>query len=73
MSNTGHDGWYNVGTIDPDGRLLTATYDPRQFSGAGVNYGVWDGSDWTVELAAPGRFDYAGGMALVRASDGTMR
>lgn len=72
MSNGGHDGWYNVGAIDPDGRLLTATYDPRQFSGAGVNYGVWDGSDWTIELAAAGRFDYAGGMALVRATDGTV-
>ena len=72
MSNSGHDGWYNTGTIDPDGRVLTATYDPAACSGVGVNYGVWDGSDWEVELAAPGRFDYAGEMALARANDGSV-
>ena len=72
MANTGHDGWYNSGTISPDGKLLTASYDPSGFDGVGVIYGVWDGSDWTIELAAGGRFDYAGGMALVRTGDGSV-
>lgn len=64
MSNSGHDGWYNVAAFDDTGRLHTATYDPRDFNGQGVNYGVWDGTGWSIELAAPGAFDYAGGLAL---------
>ena len=72
MANGGHDGWYNSGTIGPDGMLLTATYDPAGFSGVGVNYGVWNGSEWTIEVAAEGSFDYAGWMALVRTADGSV-
>ncbi len=70
MTNTGHDGWYNTGVISPDGTLHTATYDPRGFSGRGLNYGAWDGSNWRVELAAAGSFDYAGGTAIVYIPDG---
>ncbi len=70
MVNVGHDGWYNTGVFGPDNRLHTATYDPRGFAGRGLNYGVWDGASWSVELAAPGSFDYAGGTAIVNPSDG---
>ena len=70
MSNSGHDGWYNAGVLDAAGTLHTATYDPRGFAGRGVTYGVWDGSSWGIELAAPGSFDYAGGMAIAVTADG---
>lgn len=70
MENVGHDGWYNTGVIGPEGTLHTATYDPSGFSGRGLNYGGWDGSNWGTELAAPGSFDYAGGTAIVHTSDG---
>ena len=53
MENAGHDGWYNTGVVGPDGTLHTVTYDPRGFSGRGLNYGAWDGTRWRVELAAP--------------------
>ena len=69
MSNSGHDGWYNAGVLDAGGTLHTATYDPRGFAGRGVTYGVWDGSSWRIELAAPGSFDYAGGMSIVLTAD----
>ena len=70
MSNSGHDGWYNAGVLDAAGTLHTATYDPRGFAGRGVIYGAWDGSAWGIELAAPGSFDYAGGMAIALTADG---
>ena len=70
MVNVGHDGWYNTGVIGPDGTLHTATYDPSGFSGLGLMYGAWDGSEWYIELAAPGSFDYAGGTAIVYTPDG---
>lgn len=65
MVNTGHDGWYNSGIFDDGGTLHTATYDPSGFAGRGVIYGAWDGAAWTVEVAAPGSFDYAGGTGIV--------
>lgn len=71
MTNTGHDGWYNALAVDPGGSVHTATYDPSGFGGVGVNYGVWDGSTWSVEVAVPGSFDYAGGMSVGLADDGT--
>jgi hypothetical protein len=71
MSNPGHDGWYNALTVDSSDVVHTATYDPSGFSGLGVYYGTWDGS-WTVELAVSGSFDYAGGMSIARASDGSV-
>lgn len=70
MTNPGHDGWYNAMHVDGD-VVHTATYDPGGFGGRGVYYGVWDGS-WTVELAVAGSFDYAGGLSIARASDGTV-
>ena len=70
MTNVGHDGWYGTGVIGPDGTLHTATYDPSGFLGRGLNYGGWDGSNWDIELAAPGSFDYAGGTAIVYTPDG---
>ena len=70
MENIGHDGWYNTGVLGPEGTLHTATYDPRGFSGRGLNYGGWDGSNWNIELAAPGSFDYAGGTAIVHTLEG---
>ena len=70
MSNSGHDGWYSAGVLDAAGTLHTASYDPRGFSGRGVTYGAWDGSSWVIEVAAPGSFDYAGGMAIALTADG---
>jgi hypothetical protein len=35
-------------------------------------YGEWNGSDWTIELAAGGSLDYTRGMALVQAGDGSV-
>ena len=70
MTNVGHDGWYNTGVIGPDGTLHTATYDPSRYSGLGLIYGAWDGSNWDIELAAQGSFDYAGGTAIVHTPDG---
>ena len=70
MSNSGHDGWYNAGVLDAAGTLHTATYDPRGFDGQGVTYGAWDGLSWRIELAAPGSFGYAGGMAIALTADG---
>ncbi len=70
MSNTGHDGWYNSGVIDAAGTLHTASYDPSGFSGQGVMYGAWDGVTWGVGVAAPGSFDYAGGMTIALTADG---
>ncbi len=61
MPNSGHDGWYGSGTVSARGTLLTASYDPSGFEGAGVIYGEWNGSDWTIELAASGSLDYTGG------------
>jgi len=72
MPNSGHDGWYNAGTVGSGGALLTASYDPSGFGGVGVIYGVWDGSDWAIELAAAGSFDYTGGMAVVQTPDGSV-
>ena len=69
MTNVGHDGWYPTGVVGPDGTLHTATYDPSGFSGRGLNYGGWDGSNWNIELAAPGSFDYKGGTAIVYTPD----
>lgn len=69
MDNPGHDGWYNAAAFDTTGVLHTASYDPSGFSGVGVVYGAWDGQDWTIEVAAPGSFDYAGGMAIDVAGD----
>ena len=70
MSNSGHDGWYNAGVLDAAGTLHTATYDPRGFDGQGVTCGAWDGLSWRIELAAPGSFGYAGGMAIALTADG---
>ncbi len=70
MLNTGHDGWYNAGAVDATGTLHTATYDPSGFSGQGVMYGAWDGVTWAIDVAAPGSFDYAGGMAIVLTASG---
>lgn len=72
MPNSGQDGWYGSGTVSARGTLLTASYDPSGFEGAGVIYGEWNGSDWTIELAAGGSLDYTGGMALVQAGDGSV-
>jgi hypothetical protein len=70
MPNQGHDGWYNTAVLGQDGTIHTATYDPSGFSGLSVNYGAWSGTAWSVELAAPGSFDYAGGMAIAQTADG---
>ncbi len=70
MTNVGHDGWYNTGIFGPDGELHTASYDPRGFAGRGLNYRAWDGAGWSIELAASGSFDYAGGTAIVHSLDG---
>jgi hypothetical protein len=70
MTNLGHDGWYNKAVRGSDGTVHTATFDPGGFSGRGVNYGGWNGSSWTIELAAPGSFDYAGGTAIALTADG---
>ena len=71
MTHSGHDGWYNALAVDPRGNVHTATFDPSGFNGVGVNYGVWDGTSWGVEVAVPGSFDYAGGMSIALADDGT--
>ena len=70
MSNDGHDGWYGTGVVGPDGTIHTASYDPSGFSGLGVIYGAWSGSEWEIELAAAGSFDYAGGTAIGQTADG---
>ena len=70
MTNVGHDGWYATGVYGPDGTLHTVSYDPSGFDGQGMMYGGWDGSDWNIEVAAPGSFDYKGGTAIVYTPDG---
>jgi hypothetical protein len=65
MENPGHDGWYNAATIDQSGLLHTASMDPAGFNGRGVMYGFRVDGRWIIEVAAPGSFDYAGGLSIV--------
>ena len=55
----------------PTGAVHTGTFDPSGFSGVGVNYGLFSGGQWSVEVAAPGNFMYDGGLSLALSSQGT--
>ncbi len=72
MINDGHDGWYNSIVTDDAGNAHTASFYPSGFNGLGVFYGVFDGTSWTTELAAPGSFDYAGGVSIALGDNDTV-
>lgn len=71
MGAAGHDGWYPAIFVDAVDVVHTATYDPSNFDGVGINYGVYSGS-WTVETAVAGSFDYKNGLSIEVAGDGTV-
>ncbi|MEM1328025.1 MAG: T9SS type A sorting domain-containing protein [Bacteroidota bacterium] len=58
----GHDGWDNSLTFDQAGNIHTSSIDPAQFgSGEGVEYGFFDGTEWTKESisAGPASYEYS--------------
>jgi hypothetical protein len=62
VRSEGHDGWDNSITFDQAGNIHTSSIDPAQFgSAAGVEYGFFDGTEWTKDSidAGPASYEYS--------------
>ncbi len=68
--STGHDGWDNSILVDDNGNIHTSSVDPAQFAGPGIEYAVYDGNTWTVELIPSGSIEYANATSLALDSQG---
>ena len=68
--STGHDGWDNSILVNSNGDIHTSTVDPAQFAGPGLEYSVYDGNSWTVELVPSGSIEYANATSLALDSQG---
>lgn len=67
----GHDGWDNALTIDADGRPHTISIDPSGFgSDVGLEYGFFDGDNWTVQQVGSGPLMYEFGTTIALDSAG---
>ncbi len=67
----GHDGWDSAIALDADGRPHTVGVDPSGFgSDVGLEYGFFDGNEWTVEQVGTGPLMYEFGTAIALDSAG---
>ncbi len=64
IQNPGHDGWDNHIVIDANNHPRTSSVDPADFNGDGVEYAVFDGSNWQVEAIGSAKIEYANATSL---------
>jgi len=67
----GHDGWDSALALDADGRPHTISIDPSGFgSDVGLEYGFFDGDNWTVQQVGSGPLMYEFGTTIALDSAG---
>lgn len=70
IQTSGHDGWDNRVFVDDQGDPHISAVDPKDFSGIGVKYYRFDGTEWQVERVGRLPITYAWGTSLAVATDG---
>ena len=67
-----HNGWDNALTLDAEGTLYQSSVNPSAFGAVdSLEYGVFDGSDWTYEpIVESGSFMYGLNTSIAVDSDG---